>query len=176
MIKRYYRSLITLKFAAVQTIAAFLVFIFAFMTFRTGNRAVYWLAVACGIVLIAIMVYTQIAKAKMSSQLKPVEHLNQYYDEGAVLGRSFFLEDRMLLCTDQMKIRERKTDDCTSMKVVPAKKEKYDVTLDDMTISVDNHLQAKRLAAFLKRKNPAVKIDGVKPDGSGTLKELGAEK
>ena len=175
MIKRYYRSLITLKYAAVQTIAAFLVFIFAFITFRTGNKAAYWAAVASGLLLAGGMVYVQIVKARMIRQLKPVEHLNRYYDDGAVLGRSFFLEERMLLCSDAMRIKERPVSEVKMMKVTPSAKGKYLIQLDEDFITADNRLQAERLAAFLKKKNPAMTLDGIKPNGSGAFRELKAD-
>ena len=46
---------------------------------------------------------------------------------------------------------------------------------DTFTIECDFPKQARRVAAFFKRKNPDMRIDGITPEGTGSLKELGAE-
>lgn len=175
MIKRYYRSLVTLRYAVPQTIIAICVFVFAFLTFHSGSRVFYWIAVCAGVALVAMMIYVQIVKSRTIGQLKNVKHINQYYDEGAVLGRSFFLEDRMLLCSDQMRIQERSTSEVKNMKVMPAAKGRYLVQLDDDVFTVDNSLQAERLAAFLQKKNKGLTVEGIEPGGKGTFAELKAE-
>jgi hypothetical protein len=112
----------------------------------------------------------------MTAQMKNVKHLNQYYDEGAVLGKSFFLDERMLLCSEKMHIEEHPTDHVHTMKVMPAsKKDKFLVQLDDFVFMVDNRLQTERLAAFLKKRNPTMTADGIQLDGDGSLKSLKAE-
>lgn len=175
MIKRYYKSCISLKYAAAETITAFVIFLFAFITFRTGSKLTYWLAMAAAAVLVILLIIVQIEKTKVSSQLKKVSKVSQYYDHGAMLGRSFFLEDRILICDPKMKIEEISPEGHQKMDVKEMPKEKYQVSLDDHIFIVDNDTQARRLAAFLKRKNPGLVITGIEPEGNGTLKELGAD-
>ena len=81
----------------------------------------------------------------------------------------------MLLCSDAMRIKERPVSEVKMMKVTPSAKGKYLIQLDEDFITADNRLQAERLAAFLKKKNPAMTLDGIKPNGSGAFRELKAD-
>ena len=92
-----------------------------------------------------------------------------------MLGKSFFLEDRILLCTDKIKVKEYPSTGWAQMHIKPGKKETMQVTLqgsENITFTVDNKLQAERLAAFLKKRNKEITIDGIAPMGNGTLQEL----
>lgn len=178
MVKRFYRSCITLKYAVPMTACAFLVFILAFFTFRTGNRIFYYCGCAAGIALISVILLVQYEKSRISSQLRGIRLIDEYYGQGAMIGRSFILEERMLICSRDMKITEIKTAPFTEMKAKRAAKEKMEITLaapqKTFVFIADNVLQAERLAAFLQKKNPSIRLEGVRPDGTGTLKELGA--
>ena len=178
MIRRYYKSVISLKAALRQTINALLVFRFAYLTFHTGTKTYWYLGVITGITLIIQIILTEIKKASTTRSLHQVKHADQYYDEGAMLGKSFFLEDRILLCTDKIQVKEYPSTGWTQMHIKSGKKETMQVTLqgsENITFTVDNKLQAERLAAFLKKRNKEITIDGIAPKGNGTLQELKSE-
>lgn len=178
MVKRFYRSCITLQFAVPMTGCAVLVFIFAFFTFRTGSAVMYGCGVASGIALIAVLLLVQLRKYRITAQLKGIRRIDEYYGSGAMIGRSFILEERMLVCDDRLKIRECRVSPFTDMRVTAKQKGKQEILLrgpsETLSFTADNLLQAERLAAFLQKKNSGIRLEGVTPDGSGTLKEMGA--
>lgn len=178
MVRRYYRSCITLQFALPMTGCAVLVFIFAFFTFRTGSRILYGCGTASGIALIAVLLLVQLRKYQVSAQLKGIRRIDEYFGSGAMIGRSFILEERMLICDDRLKITEHAVSPYMEMKVTAKQKERQEITLQTasgtFSFTADNLLQAERLAAFLQKRNPSIRLEGITPDGSGSLKELGA--
>lgn len=178
MVKRYYKSCITLRYSIPMTLSAILVFIFAFFTFQTGNKIIYTCGIISSIALILILLLVQYKKYKISSQLKGILKIDSYYNEGAMIGKSFFLEDKALLCDTKLKIKEYKTTGFTTMSVKAFPKDQQEITLErneeKIVIMADNLLQAQRLAAFLQHKNPGMILNHVETDGTGTLKELGA--
>lgn len=171
MIKRYYKSCISMRMAVPLLISAVLVFIFAYLTFSRDNQTFYVCGVVCGIVLIALMAYSEFRKYQIGRQVSIVKNREQYMDEGAMLGKSFFLEDRMLICSEKLQVKEYPVTGLTKFNCTAVKK-KYRIELDSVSFMTDNKIQAQRLAAFLKRKNPDMTITGITPDGTGTFKEL----
>ncbi len=175
MLRRYYKSLISMQFAVSQTLNAVIVFLFAFLTFRTGNQIFRYLGIAFGIVLAAQILFVQFRKQQVASQLNQVKKAEVYYNDGAMLGKSFVLEEKMLICTEKLKIQEYPTTGYSKMTVHSVPKDKEEITLEGentITFQVDNQTQSERLAAFLKRKNPSLEMTGVIPDGDGSLNQL----
>ena len=178
MVKKFYKSCITLKFSVPMTLSAMLVFVFAFFTFQTGNKVIYACGLISSFILIAVLLLVQYKKHLVSSQLKGIKQIDSYYNEGAMIGRSFFLEERALLCDTNLEIREYTETGFTEMSVKARPKDQQEITLkrkeETIVIMADNLLQAQRLAAFLQHKNPGMILNHVETDGTGTLKELGA--
>ncbi len=175
MLRRYYKSLISMQFAVSQTGNAALVFLFAFLTSRTGNPIFRYLGIACGIVLALQILFVQFRKQQVAAQLNKVKKAEVYYTEGAMLGKSFILEDKMLVCDEKLVILEYPTTGYTRMQVTKLPKEKEQIALEGQQafcFVVDNKTQSQRLAAFLKRKNPSMELVGVTPDGDGSLNRL----
>lgn len=176
MIKRFYRSCITVKYALVKFLLAIAVFIFAYFVFTTRNNLLYIGGCTFGAALILVIVIEYFHKQKVVKSLKDIQHLEDYYQEGALLGRTFVLEERMLVADEKLHIQEIQTTPVTKLVVEPLPKGKEKAELlqngNTFTFVLDNTTQAKRLAAFLARKNPAIIIQGTEQEGRGTLSEL----
>lgn len=176
MVKRFYRSCITVKYALIKFLLAIGVFILAYFAFRTKNNLFYYAGCAAGIALIAVMAVEYLHKQKVVRCLKDVKQIEEYYQEGALLGRTFVLEKRMLVADEKLHIEEIPTDNITVLTIenMPKGKQRAILVRDGKTCSflLDNTTQAGRLAAFLARKNPGIAIQGVEPEGEGTLSLL----
>ncbi len=176
MVKRFYRSCITVKYALVKFLLAIGVFILAYFAFRTKNNLFYYGGCATGIALIVVMAVEYVHKQKVVRCLKDVKQIEDYYKEGALLGRTFVLEERMLVADEKLHIEEITTEHVTHLTVVEMNKGKKKATLiqsgNTYTFMLDNRTQAGRLAAFLARKNPGIVIEGCEQEGDGTLNAL----
>ncbi len=173
MVKRFYRSCITVKYALVKFLLAIGVFILAYFAFRTKNNLFYYGGCAAGIALIAVMIVEYVHKQKVVRCLKDVKQIEDYYKEGALLGRTFVLEERMLVADEKLHIEELATDQITSLTVEEMNKGKMKAAVSSngntYTFMLDNTTQAKRLAEFLAKKNPGITIQGTDMEGEGTL-------
>lgn len=176
MIKRFYKSCISLQFSVTLILNAVLVFILAFLTFKTKNNFFYYAGVVCGILLIAQIAYSEFRKWQVGNQLRGVKETGRYYEEGSMIGRSFILPDRLLACDEKLHIQEVSLRSIQKMEVKPSSKGKESVVLTVNNTSVplysDNTLQSRRLAAFLKSVNPSMVIEGTIPDGDGSFASL----
>ncbi len=176
MVKRFYRSCITVKYALVKFLLAIGVFILAYFAFRTKNNLFYYGGCAAGIALIAVMIVEYVHKQKVVRCLKDVKQIEDYYKEGALLGRTFVLEERMLVADEKLHIEEIPTDNVTALTVENMSKGKQEATLvqagKTYSFMLDNTTQARRFAAFLTKKNPGISIQGTELEGEGTLSHL----
>lgn len=176
MIKRFYRSCITVKYALLKFLLAISVFILAYFAFRTKNNLFYYAGCTAGVALIVVMVVEFIHKQKVINNLKNVNQIEDYYQEGALLGRTFVLEERMLIADEKLQIVEIPTTAVTSLTITKMNKGKQKATLvqneNAYDFLLDNVIQAGRLAAFLAKKNKDIVIEGIRPEGDGSLSAL----
>lgn len=136
----------------------------------------YYGALVCGAILLVIFLFVQYEKYRMNTQLRHIKNANAYYNEGAILNKSFFLEERMLLCTEKLKIQELYTKDVHTISANPLPNDKYTFTINSITILLDNKLQVERLLAYIKKRSPEVQMNTlIDPKGDGTLTELKKE-
>ena len=173
MVKRFYKSCITVKYALVKFLLAIAVFILAYFAFRTRNNLFYYPGCAFGIALIIVMLVEYFNKLKVAKGLKEVKQIEDYYQEGALLGKTFVLDERMLVADEKLHIEELATYQITSLTVEEMNKGKMKAAVSSngntYTFMLDNTTQAKRLAAFLAKKNPGITIQGTDMEGEGTL-------
>lgn len=176
MVKRFYRSCITVKYALLKFLLAIAVFVLAYFAFRTKNNLFYYTGCTAGVALIAVMVVEFVYKQNVVRNLKNVNRIEDYYQEGALLGKTFVLEERMLVADEKLHIEEIPLTGITALTVekVPKGKQKAILAQSGKTYTfmLDNTTQAKRLAAFLAKKNPGIAIAGTEQEGDGTLTAL----
>jgi hypothetical protein len=178
MIKKFYQSVNSMKFAIPMTSLAFLIFVEAFlMTMGKAVSKLYIALIITAVILAVIMVFYYYNKIKVNTQLKKVNDLKAYED-GGMIDRTYILEDRMLVCCG-IKIEEVKTKDVVGAVLEEKAHGKYVMHLKDASHFIDMSLLDKedgqKVAAYLKRVNPSVSLTNVEPKGQGTLKELGAD-
>lgn len=178
MIQKFYQSVNAMKFAIPMTGLAFLIFVEAFlMTMGKAVSKLYIALILTAAVLGVIMFFYYKNKFHIASQLKKVKDL-QAYENGGMLDRTYFLEDRMLVCSG-LNIEEVMTKDLQGAVLEEKAHGKYVLHLKDADHFIDMSLldqeEGQRAAAYLKRVNPAIALTNVEPKGSGTLKELGAD-
>ncbi len=176
MVKKFYYSLVSLKYSFFMFGLPFLIFVFAFLNKERGIAVAKPIMMVLTGLLAVVMVFYYRDKYKISKALKKIGNL-QAYEEGGMVDRSYILEDRMLVCSG-FEVTELKPDDIMSVTYQEGKYGKGILLLKDekqtypmSTLSLD---EARRFAAFLKRKNKTITITGIEPSGNGTLKELGA--
>ena len=176
MIKRFYRSCITVKYALPKFLLAIAVFILAYFAFRTKNNLFYYGGCAAGAALIIIMVVEYFHKKRVVKGLKEIQNIEDYYQEGALLGRTFVLEERMLVADEKLQIVEIPATSITNLTIetMPKGREKAVLVQNGNTYTfvMDNAIQAERLAAFLAKKNKDMVIEGIRPQGEGSLSAL----
>lgn len=176
MIKRFYKSCISLQFAVSLIVNALVVFLFAFLTFRTENKVFYWIGLVAGCILILQMLYTEFRKQKVAGQLRGIRDIEAYYGEGSMIGRSFVLPERLLACDENLHLQEIPVKGISSCSVSSLKKEKQRILLEtphgEVALYSDNALQSSRLAGFLLKQNPDMQIQGTEPSGDGSFQSL----
>jgi hypothetical protein len=178
MIRKFYQSVNTIKYSIPMTVLAFIIFAEAYL--MTLGKAVSALRIALIITaaaLAVVMVFYYHSKLLVRRQLKKVEDLKAYED-GGMIDRTYFLEDRMLVC-DGLHIEEVKTKDLIAAALEEKAHGRYVLHLKDAAHTIDMSLldreEGERTAGYLKRVNPAIVLTDIEPKGKGTLKELGAD-
>ena len=176
MVKRYYHSLVSLKYSIALTSLAMIIFILAFFQTTTKSETLKIVMFVVAVILAIVMFFYYKTKLGISREIKKIEKVDEYYD-GGMVDQSYILEDRMLVC-HQLKIKEHPTSPIQHIKLIEGKYGKVSLEIqaeETYTIPCSDLDQAQRLTAFLKRKNENVSLEGITPKGNGTLKELGAE-
>ncbi len=174
MVKRFYQGLISLRFSMPMTFLAFTIFIIAFFRTKSDKPFLTYTMAAVAAVLAVTMFFYYKAKFGISRSLRKVKNIEEY-ERAGMLDRSFILEERMLLGYG-LTVREEKTTGITEC-MIEEKGRKAIIHLTGENGAFDANAidvaEAQRFAAFLKRKNPEIKLN-MEPLGSGSLKELGA--
>ncbi len=175
MIKRFYYGLISLYYSFFLTGLPLVIFILAFARQKNPRPALKYGMIAATVLLAVIMFFYYSKKIGVSRSLKKVENIEEYQN-GGMLDRSYILEDRMLAGYG-LTVTEHKT---TGIRLLKAEDQgrRLILTLDgeegEFKVNALDRSEAERFAAFIKRKNPDVVLEGIEPKGSGSLKELGA--
>lgn len=176
MIKKYYHSLVSMKYVYFMFSLPLMIFIVAFIEQRKKAEWMRYVMIVLAILLAIVMFFYYKDKLKVSKQLKNIANLSEY-EKGGVVDRTWVLEDRMLCCKDFV-IHEVNTKDINNVTLLPSEKGKTILKLStnntDVEMSALDIQEAQRLVAFLKRKNPNLKMENIEAKGNGTLEELGA--
>lgn len=178
IIKRFYQSYNAVKYSIPMTSIAFLIFIEAFI--YTGRRepVLRLCMILTTIVLSVIMFLYYRNKFKISKVLKKIQDIDAY-EKGGCVDRSWFLEDRMLI-SDGKNIGEHSVYGIQKLKLDERNHGKYFLHITqsekEYDISLTDRESGQRLTSFFIRKNPGINYENIQPKGSGTLKELGADK
>lgn len=176
MVKRYYYGLISLRYVYFMFGLPMVIFVLAFMQAKKRNPMLYVLMIICAVLLGVVLIFYYKNKYRIWKTLKKVENIEEYA-EGGMVDRSYVLEDRMLAC-EGLNVQERRTDDIQSLEYEEGKHGSVLLHIESEEGSYDMSAvskgEAQRFAAFLKRKNPGIRLIHIEPAGNGTLKELGA--
>lgn len=175
MVKRFYYGLISLYFSFFLTGLPLVIFILAFARQKNPKPELLYGMTACTVLLAVTMFFYYSNKYKVYRSLKNIENPEEY-EKGGMLDRSYILEDRMLAGYG-FSVAEYKTAGIEKM-TAEEKGRKLVLTLEGtegiFKVNVLDRSEGERFAAFIKRKNPDVILEGIEPKGNGTLKELGA--
>lgn len=173
MIKRYIQSTIAMKYSLPMTSLALLIFIFSYLTIDKEMPQYKTVVVIVAIALTAVMISYYTKRFKVSRKLKQVKDIKEY-DKAVMIGTSFMLEDRMLAYNSKL-VRESNYQDITNLELIDEKGLYVIYTFSDqqeLKLRVASKNQASRLAAFLLRKNPSVKLKNLQPMGEGALEHV----
>jgi Ca2+/Na+ antiporter len=178
MIRKFYQSVNTIKYSIPMTVLAFIIFAEAYLTTMGKDISALRIAlIVTAAALAVVMVFYYRSKFQVRRQLKKVEDLKAY-EAGGMIDRSYFLEDRMLVCAG-LHIEEVRTKDLVEAVLEEKAHGRFVLHLKDHTHTIDMSLldreEGERTAGYLKRVNPAIVLTDVEPKGKGTLKELGAD-
>lgn len=177
MVRKYYQSLNSLKFAPPMTGIAFLIFVEAFLysSNKTNMKAKYAMVITA-LILAAVMFFYYKNKLRINNTLKKIDNVEEY-TKGGMVNQSYILNDRMLLCNNTH-LQEMKTKEITELELEEKNHGKYLLHIKDketdFPITLLDKEEGQRLAAFLRQKNPQLQLKNIEPKGNGTLKDLGA--
>ena len=174
MVKRYIFSFISMKYVFVLPGIALAVFACAFMYVSTGNAAARYIGIAFGAVLAVVMFFYYREKITVNLQLRKVKDLDDFSD-AVMIGQAFFLENRMLGYGNH-RIFVLENGDITSVACRTDNRGRMflDLTSSQGVLPVEMALkdQARRVAAFLKQRNPKAEVTGIEAAGDGTLHSI----
>lgn len=176
MLKKYYQSLVSMKYVYFMFGLPLLIFVLAFIETRKKAPILRQGMIVLAIVLAIVMFFYYRDKLKVLKQLKTITNLEEY-EKGGVVDQSWILEDR-ILCCHNFNIQE--VSSTSINKVVRSTDQNRKVVLllytneKEVEMSALDQEEASRFVSFVKRKNPSVVLEGIEPKGSGTLQELGA--
>ena len=175
MVKRFYQSVISLKFSFFLTALSIAVFAVAFLWVNSNNENYKYALIALACVLAIALIFYYKQKFTVSKTLRSIQNIKEYENAG-MLERSFILEDRMLIGYKNV-IEEHPTNTIKKVSYLDeGKRGVLEIQSEEgnykaQVISKD---EAERFCAFIKRKNPEVQLENIEVKGNGTLKELGA--
>ncbi len=177
MVKRFYNGLLALYFSTPMTMLAFAVFVIAFMDTKNPEKNLRPLWIGTAVILAVLMFFYYRFKLGIAKSLRNVKNQDAY-GEGGMLDRSFILEDRMIAGYG-FHCEEHSTTGITKLEAQEKGKHvQLFVTSEEGTFRMDavDVNEARRFAAFIKRKNPDCVLENIVTRGKGTLQELGAGK
>lgn len=173
MVKRYIQSTIAMRYSFPMTTLALIIFIFSYLAVDRKQDQFKVVVLVVAIILTVVMISYYTKRIKTSKKLKKVENIKEY-DQAVMIGSCFLLENRML-CYTKKEIKETNYQD---LKEMVFKEDKFDmvsfVFTDGLAITskIASKSQAERLAAFLKRKQPSLKLTNISTSGDGALNTI----
>ena len=174
MVKRYIQSFISMKYVFVLPALALGVFICTFLYTSSHNELLRYIGIGFGLVLFAVMVFYYREKFTVNHQLKQVKDLEKFSD-AVMIGQAFFLDERMLGYA-RGKIFDLTYGDIEKIRYRTNSRGKMFLDLHTAkgALPVEMALsdQAKRVAMFLRTKNPQAEVSGIEPAGEGTLHSI----
>lgn len=172
MIKRYYQGLLSIRYSALLVGGALLVFLCAFLDIKHPDTFYKYLLIISAVILLFIMFIYYSNKIRIYKDIKAIDNIDRYLD-AKMIGTSFILEDTLVIGNKEG-IKEYKNADITSITTVENRKPTILIkALDNNFLMEANSLEElEKFAAFIKRKNPDVELNGLEAKGSGLLKDL----
>ena len=178
MLKAYLHAFISMDYVPVLPIPAFMIFILAAFYFKTRIPALRICVMVLAVILAALMILFYWERGSISSRLRKFRNVSEYNDS-YIIGKTFMLEDRMLVY-DRHKILEFYYKDLRELKASPGRRDNWNVEYISDAQNAGNETssekQTARLAAFLKSKNPDLKITGIEPEGDAILSHIESGK
>ena len=178
MIKKYYQSLLSIRYSFALITPALVIF---FLAFRGSSRpdALYrYGTYFTTALLLTVMFFYYRSKIRIYQGLKKVRDPEEF-EKGGMLKDSYLLEDRILTIDKHFFIHEYPTTDINGILVTQLKNGGARIECvrigGDFSFEADSMVQAQHFAAYIRRKNPNAVIGGVDPAGKGFLKEFGAD-
>lgn len=182
MVKKYYDSVIAMRYNFQLIVPALIIFAMSFAASKNGGmtsaqNGVTWIAF---VILAVSLVFYLREKRLVSKALKKVDNIEEY-EKGGMVNKSYVLSDRMLIWQNRTTILEKPTKGITHMACEEGSHGVVTIRLQssagDYSFPALDMDEANRFAMFLKRKNPDITFGpGIKPKGKGFLKELGSVK
>lgn len=177
MIKRYYQSLLSIRYSFLLVAPALVIFFLAFRMSSHDSTALHYGMYAAMAVLLVVMYFYYSSKIRIYKGLKAVEHIEEF-ERGGMLKDSYLCENRILTIDKKFNVREYSTNGITAMDVQELRNGCARITCTkeegSFVFDADSMEQAKHFAAYVLRKNAQAEIHGVTPSGKGFLKEFGA--
>lgn len=171
MIKRFYKGLLGLRYSWILTLAAVITLVLAFLHTNRQEEIYRTLLMIWIIPLAAFLIFYYYQKLSLNKALNQIKNI-QEYEKGGMVKNTCVLEDRMLVGNGTT-VKEYPTDQILELrgvdKGVEVKREEETFLIETLDAE-----EARRLVAFLKRKNPKATIVDIEPKGDGSLTSLGA--
>ena len=174
MLRRYVAGFIAMRYVLAEFALTATILILAYINGKLFLDWLRYVILACvaGVVVILIL-YTR-DRMHTGKQLNNIKKQSEYKN-ATVLGYVFFLENRVAAYA-KGDVIEDDYSGITDATLLIGKKGKRAVRLTingkDFDTQVATTQQAERLAAFLKKKNPEIRLHDLKTKGPGTWKSI----
>ena len=174
MLRKYVAGFIAMRYVRAEFVLAVSVLILAYINDRLFPDRLRYGILACiaGIVVILIMYVRD--RIRTARQLEGIQDQGEY-ENAVVLGNAFFLENRVAAYAGGNVIEDDYSG-ITDAELLTGRKSNLAVRLTIRGKTYDAQAatpqQAERLAAFLKKKNPEIRLHDLKANGPGTWKSI----
>ena len=174
MLRRYVAGFIAMRYVLAEFVLAVSVLILAYINDRLFPDRLRYGIPACiaGAAVILIMYVRD--RIRTARQLGNIKNQGEY-EHAVVLGYAFFLENRVAAYTRGDVIEDDYTGITDAGQLTGRKGRRIvRLTIRGKTYNtqVETPQQAERLAAFLKKKNPEIRLHDLKAKGPGTWKSI----
>lgn len=177
MIKRYYQSLLSIRYSFLLVAPSLVIFFLAFRMRSGADTKLKWGMYIATAILIVVMALYYTSKFRINKGLKTVQNKEEF-ERGGMMKDTYIAEDRILTIDKKFNVREYSTKGITGVGVKELRNgcAMITCTKEDgvFAFEADSMEQAKHFAAYAQRKNPHVLLTGISPKGKGYLKEFGA--
>lgn len=174
MIRRYYLSVISLKYSFWLTSMSLVIFALAFLYVSGKVFLKPYLAAAAAVLAVMLFLYYR-DKIRLSHSLKKIKEI-QTYSNSPEIDSCYFQEERMIGYGRKKGLLESDYSNLKELKLASENHGTFHLELmteeDTMCFRSFSKKEIQALAAFLKRKQPNLLLTGIQPEGSGSLSEL----